>query len=108
MQHTNTSSMSGGSTTSLFYRDLGARWLTTRSKLGIRRSNKNRFTLTNSPIYGWWRAPPEIFRLRDGSGVECSVNARAPSRHRTPPPVDHLTPSLYRTVSTLVDAYPSR
>ena len=26
MQHTNTSSMSSGSTTSLFYRDLGARW----------------------------------------------------------------------------------
>ena len=55
MQHTNTSSMSGGSTTSLFYRDLGARWLTTRSKNGIRRSNKNRWTLSNSPIYGWWR-----------------------------------------------------
>ena len=35
MQHTNTSSTSGGSTTSLFYRDLGARWLTTRSKKGI-------------------------------------------------------------------------
>ena len=31
MQHTNTSSMSSGSTTSLFYRDLGARQLTTRS-----------------------------------------------------------------------------
>ena len=55
MQHTNTSSTSGGSTTSLFYRDLGARWLTTRSKKGIRRSNKNRWTLSNSPIYGWWR-----------------------------------------------------
>ena len=55
MQHTNTSSMSGGSTTSLFYRDLGARWLTTRSKKGIRRSNKNRLPLSNSPIYGWWR-----------------------------------------------------
>jgi hypothetical protein len=26
VQHTNTSSMSSGSTTSLFYRDLGARW----------------------------------------------------------------------------------
>ena len=36
-------------------RDLGARWLTTRSKKGIRRSNKNRLTLSNSPIYGWWR-----------------------------------------------------
>ena len=55
MQHTNTSSTSGGSTTSLFYRDLGARWLTTRSTKGIRRSNKNRLTLSNSPIYGWWR-----------------------------------------------------
>ena len=55
MQQTNTSSTSGGSTTSLFYRDLGARWLTTRSKNGIRRSNKNRWTLSNSPIYGWWR-----------------------------------------------------
>ena len=32
MQHTNTSSMSGDSTTSLFCRDLGARWLTTRSE----------------------------------------------------------------------------
>ena len=31
MQHTNTSSMSSGSTTCLFYRDLGARQLTTRS-----------------------------------------------------------------------------
>ena len=41
--------------TSLFYRDLGARWLTTRSKKDIRRSNKNRLTLSNSPIYGWWR-----------------------------------------------------
>ena len=30
MQHTNTSSMSGDSTTSLFCRDLGTRWLTTR------------------------------------------------------------------------------
>jgi hypothetical protein len=55
VQHTNTSSMSGGSTTSLFYRDLGARWLTTRSKKGIRRSNKNRPTLSKAPIYGWWR-----------------------------------------------------
>ena len=55
MQHTNTSSTSGGSTTSLFYRDLGARWLTTRSKKGIRRSNKNRPTLSKAPIYGWWR-----------------------------------------------------
>ena len=60
MQHTNTSSTSSGSTTSLFYRDLGARWLTTRSKKpppkkDIRRSNKNRMTLSNSPIYGWWR-----------------------------------------------------
>ena len=55
MQHTNTSSMSGGSTTSLLYRDLGARWLTTRSKKGIRQSNKNRLTLSNSPISGWWR-----------------------------------------------------
>ena len=55
MQHTNTSSTCGGSTTSLFYRDLGARWLTTRSTNGIRRSNKNRWTLSNSPIYGWWR-----------------------------------------------------
>ena len=34
MQPTNTSSMSGGSTTGLFYRDLGARRLTTRSKEG--------------------------------------------------------------------------
>ena len=55
MQHTNTSSTSGGSTTSLFYRDLGARWLTTRSKKGIRRSNKNRLTLSKTPIFGWWR-----------------------------------------------------
>ena len=55
MQHTNTSSMSGGSTTSLFYRDLGARWLTMRSKKGIRRSNKNRLTLSKTPIFGWWR-----------------------------------------------------
>ena len=43
------------STTSLFYRDLGARWLTTRSKMGIRRSNKNRLTFSKTPIYGWWR-----------------------------------------------------
>ena len=42
-----------GGSTSLFYRDLGARWLTTRSKydskMGIRRSNKNRLTLSKTP-----------------------------------------------------------
>ena len=32
MHHTNTSSMGSDSTTSLFFRDLGARWLTTRSQ----------------------------------------------------------------------------
>ena len=32
VHHTNTSSMGSDSTTSLFFRDLGARWLTTRSE----------------------------------------------------------------------------
>ena len=77
MQHTNTSSMSGGSTTSLFYRDLGARWLTTRSKNGIRRSNKNRWTLSNSPIYGWWRPAWNL-------SFEGRVRNVAPRRARWP------------------------
>ena len=42
MQHTNTSSMSSGSTTCLFYRDLRARQLTTRSLHDI----SNRFERT--------------------------------------------------------------
>ena len=59
-EHTNTSSTSGGSTDeSILSRSGRARWLTTRSKKGImkgiRRSNKNRLTLSKTPILGWWR-----------------------------------------------------
>ena len=70
MQHTNTSSMSGDSTTSLFCRDLGARWLTTRSE-----GHSN----------GWAKDCPGsqvakfgepvalgVCRFRDGSGI-CSA-----------------------------------
>ena len=80
MQHTNTSSMSGGSTTSLFYRDLGARWLTTRSKKGIRRSNKNRLTLSKTPIFGWWRPAWNLsFEARVGILASYSTETRPDS-----------------------------
>ena len=58
-----TSFMSGGSTTSLFYRDLGARWLTTRSKKGIRHTAvkqkpANALKLSiNSPFFGIAKGP---------------------------------------------------
>ena len=69
MQHTNTSSTyyeRRHARPRVFFiemRDLGARWLTTRSEKGIRRSNKNRLTLSKTPIFGWWR-PAWILSFR--------------------------------------------
>ena len=30
------------------------------AKKGIRRSNKNRLTLSKTPIYGWWVVAPRL------------------------------------------------
>ena len=112
MQHTNTSSTSGGSTTSLFYRDLGARWLTTRSKKGIRRSNKNRLTLSKTPIFGWWRPAWNLsFEARVGiladetrdetaDGREASAAALWQRPARPPPLSGGLLHQTYDTTSS--------
>ena len=71
--------------TSLFYRDLGARWLTTRSKKDIRRSNKNRLTLSNSPIYGWWRPAWNLSfegRVRNVAEAGLTIGVDGPHRDR--------------------------
>ena len=104
MQHTNTSSTSGGSTTSLFYRDLGARWLTTRSKKGIRRSNKNRLTLSKTPIFGWWRPAWNLsFEARVGilALVTGSGRAALQPRYRLEPRCSSSSTSILRTDSAV-------
>ena len=67
MQHTNTSSMSGDSTTSLFCRDLGTRWLTTRREghsngwaKGLGKMPRPKF---GDPV------ALGVCRFRDGSGL---------------------------------------
>ena len=68
MQHTNTSSMSGDSITSLFCRDLGTRWLTTRSE---GHSNGWAKGLGKKAQVAKFGEPVAlgICRFRDGSGM---------------------------------------
>ena len=78
MQHTNTSSTSGGSTTGLFYQkicrdDLGARWLRAHDEEQVQgqfggQTKPGRLSQKH-PFMGGG-APPGICRLRDG--WECS------------------------------------
>ena len=67
MQHTNTSSMSSGSTTSLFYRDLGARWQHDDSRW--RPKTRKTFERGLEDLHG---ERPSII-IRSGKGWECSV-----------------------------------
>ena len=88
-EHTNTSSTSGGSTDeSILSRSGRARWLTTRSKKGImkgiRRSNKNRLTLSKTPIYGWWR-PAWILSFEGRASGKGNVARRAGRDKRDSP-----------------------
>jgi hypothetical protein len=68
VQHTNTSSMSSGSTTSLFYRDLGARWQHDDSRWrpkSVVRKKSERHCFSAS------RAPPDLSGLeRGGNAVD--------------------------------------
>ena len=70
MQHTNTSSMSSGSTTSLFYRDLGARWQHDDSRW--RPKARKTFERGLEDLHG---ERPSII-IRSGKGWECSAAAQ--------------------------------
>jgi hypothetical protein len=73
VQHTNTSSMSSGSTTSLFYRDLSARQLTTRSLQDISNgSTVGGFQDLLPKIEGDPEREPRFRIIRSEKGWECS------------------------------------
>ena len=74
MQHTNTSSTSGGSTTSLFVSRSG-RAMAPHDK-EQRQSNKNRLTLSKTPIFGWWR-PAWILSYEGWDGNVAAFGPRA-------------------------------
>ena len=63
VKHTNTSSMNGGSTTSLFYRDLGARWLA-RGGRRAKALGKNPSS-GEEPLFSW--CPDLLFEERFGN-----------------------------------------
>ena len=74
MQHTNTSSTSGGSTTSLFVSRSG-RAMAPHDK-EQRQSNKNRLTLSKTPILGLWR-PAWILSYEEWDGNVAAFGPRA-------------------------------